>query len=58
MPGGAFIRYPCRAGRPLRWANVAHPQQVETNRVLSHGTRGKSRERHNRIPTRDMFVEV
>ena len=58
MPGGAFIRYPCLAGRPLRWANVAHPQQVETNRVLSHGTRGKSRERHNRTPTSDMFVEV
>jgi hypothetical protein len=50
----SFVIHVWRVDRSV----VAHPQQVETNRVLSHGTRGKSRERHNRIPTSDMFVEV
>ena len=42
----SFVIHVWRVDRSV----VAHLQQVETNRVLSHGTRGKSRERPQSNP--------
>jgi hypothetical protein len=52
MPGGAFIRYPCLAGGPLRWAKCC------SSATGRNKPRVESREPHNRTPTSDMFVEV